>query len=145
MKYALDTNVLARSIESDHPQNAEAIAAILALLQRAHDVYVLPQNLIEFWVISTRPRKENGLGLSPVEADAHLAKFESLFLLPADRKAVYDTWRRLVTEHEVRGKNAHDARIAAALMAHKITHLVTFNTSDFKRFTEITVLAPSNV
>lgn len=80
MKYALDTNVLARSIESDHPQNAEAIAAILALLQRAHDVYVLPQNLIEFWVISTRPRKENGLGLSPVEADAHLAKFESLFL-----------------------------------------------------------------
>ena len=145
MKYALDTNVLARSIESDHPQNAEAIAAILALLQRAHDVYVLPQNLIEFWVISTRPRKENGLGLSPVEADAHLAKFESLFLLPADHKAVYDTWRRLVTEHEVRGKNAHDARIAAALMAHKITHLVTFSTSDFKRFTEITVLAPSNV
>ena len=145
MRYALDTNVLARSIESDHPQNAESLAAITALLQRAHEVYVLPQNLIEFWVISTRPKKDNGLGLSPAEAEAYLAKFESLFLLPADHKAVYGTWRRLVTEHEVSGKNAHDARIAAALMVHKITHLVTFNTSDFKRFTEITALPPSKV
>ena len=145
MRCALDTNLLARSIEADHPQHEEAIAAITKLLKNAHEVYILPQNLIEFWVLSTRPKKDNGLGLSPFEAKGHLAKFESLLLLYADNAAVYTNWRQLVTEHEVRGKNAHDARIAAALMAHGITYLVTFNKGDFKRFSEIKALTPSEI
>ncbi len=145
MRCALDTNVLARSIQTDHPHQVVALAAIIKLLKQADEVHILPQNLVEFWVLATRPTKDNGLGLSPSEAEAHIAKFESLFPLYADNAAVYTNWRKLVTEHEVKGKNAHDARIAAALMAHGITHLVTFNKDDFKRFSEIKALSPSEI
>jgi predicted nucleic acid-binding protein len=106
---------------------------------------VLPQNLCEFWVLATRPKKENGLGLSPTEAEAHLAKFESSFLFKADNATVYSNWRQLVTQHGVSGKNAHDARIAAALITHGITHLVTFNQDHFKRFAAIKALLPTEL
>ena len=40
---------------------------------------------------------------------------------------LFPQWRALVTQHGVMGKNAHDARIAAAMKAGGITDLVTFN------------------
>ena len=43
------------------------------------------------------------------------------------------------------GKQAHDARLVAAMIAHRLTHLLTFNTDDFKRFSEITVVAPRSI
>lgn len=75
MRCALDTNVLARSIQTDHPHQVVALAAITKLLKQADEVHILPQNLVEFWVLSTRPTKDNGLGLSPSDAEAHIAKF----------------------------------------------------------------------
>ncbi|MDP5018828.1 MAG: hypothetical protein NWQ43_16260 [Dolichospermum sp.] len=39
----------------------------------------------------------------------------------------------------------HDARLAAAMVAHNITHLLTFNVDDFKRFSEIVVVDPRSV
>lgn len=38
-----------------------------------------------------------------------------------------------------------DARIAAALTVHGITHLVTFDKGDFKRFSGINALLPSEM
>jgi predicted nucleic acid-binding protein len=39
----------------------------------------------------------------------------------------------------------HDARIVAAMLSHRVTHLLTFNTADFKRYTEITTINPREV
>jgi predicted nucleic acid-binding protein len=87
----------------------------------------------------------SGLGLTPEETQAHLLKFESTFLFRADNLAVYSTWRELVTKHKVSGKNAHDARIAAALITHGISSFVTFNQKDFKRFSNIEVFTPDQI
>ncbi len=46
---------------------------------------------------------------------------------------------------EDNGKQAQDAHLVAAMLVHKVTHLLTFNDSDFKRFTEITVVNPQNI
>jgi hypothetical protein len=43
------------------------------------------------------------------------------------------------------GKQAHDTRLVAAMTVHQITHLLTFNTDDFKRFTEITAIDPRSI
>ena len=43
------------------------------------------------------------------------------------------------------GKNAHDARLVAAMRVHGVTHLLTFNDQDFARYTGITVLTPAAV
>jgi predicted nucleic acid-binding protein len=105
----------------------------------------MAQSLYEFWVVATRPREQNGLGLSAVEAQARLDEFQKLFTLKTDRPEIYAEWKQLVTQHSVMGKPAHDARIAAAMKVHGITHLLTFNVGDFKRFQQITVVSPTEV
>jgi len=40
-----------------------------------------PQNLVELWVVATRPAGENGLGMSFAEALAELARVTSFFAL----------------------------------------------------------------
>jgi predicted nucleic acid-binding protein len=145
LSYALDSNILLRSIEEDHSHYDEALDVINKLIGRGAEIFLLPQSLYEFWVVATRPKKDNGLELSAAEAEAILAKFESVFPLKHDTQAVYKEWRRLVTQHAVIGKNSHDARLAAAVGAHGITCIVTFNKDHFKRFTTITAILPSEV
>ena len=59
--------------------------------------------------------------------------------------AVLTEWRRLVGAYGVLGKSAHDARLVAAMIAHGLTHFLTFNLADFNRFAGITVLDPQIV
>jgi predicted nucleic acid-binding protein len=145
MSYALDTNILARSVEPDHPMHGPANLAIEMLASGSESICVMAQSLYEFWVVATRPREQNGLGLSAVEAQARLDEFQKLFTLKTDRPEIYAEWKQLVTQHSVMGKPAHDARIAAAMKVHGITHLLTFNVGDFKRFQQITVVSPTEV
>ena len=145
MNVAIDTSVLVRSLHHQHPQQPESKAVIETLKKRNETLCVLPQMLYEFWVVATRPTQYNGLGLSIAEAHIELARIKSLFHLFPDTPVILQEWERLIVQHSVAGKNAHDARIVAAMNAHGITHLVTFNKDHFKRFTDITVLLPSEV
>ena len=43
------------------------------------------------------------------------------------------------------GKRTHDARIIAAMLAHGITHLLTFNPSDFAGISSITIIHPQDL
>ncbi|MCA1639831.1 MAG: hypothetical protein LC768_16145 [Acidobacteria bacterium] len=48
--------------------------------------------------------------------------------------------------YRVSGKTTHDARIVAAMQTHKIENLLTFNVSDFKRYSgAINIFAPQDV
>jgi hypothetical protein len=42
----------------------------------------------------------------------------------------------------VQGKQAHDARLVAAMQRHGPSHLLTFNTADFQRYTGLGLFAP---
>lgn len=95
MSYAIDTNILARSIEESHPMHQIASDAVETLLSSEEVVCILPQNLYEFWVIATRPREQNGLGMSAVEAETQCAEFERIFSLMLDVPAIYPEWRNL--------------------------------------------------
>ena len=47
--------------------------------------------------------------------------------------------------NRVKGKRTHDARIIAAMLANRITHLLTFNPSDFAGISSITIIHPQDV
>jgi predicted nucleic acid-binding protein len=146
MSYAIDTNVLGRSIEESHPMHQSASEAVATLVSSEEVVSVFPQILYEFWVIATRPREQNGLGMSATEAATQCAEFERIFSLMPDVPAIYAEWKSLVIQSEVMGKKAHDARIVAAMKVHNISHLLTFNGGDFKRFQGIiTVTKPEDL
>lgn len=145
MTYLVDTNVLLRAAQPSHPAHAAATGAVRNLLARGERLCVLPQNLIEFWAVATRPAESNGLGLGVDEAAAELDRLKSIFELLPDTPAIYPEWEILVRAHQVRGKEAHDARIAAAMLAHGVTHILTFNGSDFKRFKDVKAVDPADV
>ncbi len=65
--------------------------------------------------------------------------------LRRDERGVFERWRSLVVAHDIKGKNAHDARLVAAMQRHGLTNLLTFNKPDFARFASIQVFTPAEV
>ncbi len=145
MRYLIDTNVLLRWPRPSDPRCAVAQAAVKALEQRGCELYAAPQNFFEFRCVATRPEAVNGLGMSSTEADAELARLERLFPPVPEDLAVYWEWRRLLGEVAVSGVQVHDAHLVATMRVHGITHLLTFNAADFRRYPGITVVTPQEV
>lgn len=119
--------------------------ALAVLATRGDELRVIAQNLIEFWAVATRPITDNGLGITVAEAAQELTKLKTLFVVLPDTADILPQWEQLVAKHQVMGKQAHDARLVAAMLVHKVTHLLTFNIADFKRYSEITVVSPSSL
>jgi predicted nucleic acid-binding protein len=142
MAYCADTNILLRWIQPGTDASRQARAAVDALHINGEAVYITPQNLVEFWTVATRPAEVNGLGLSPAQADVEMANMERLFPLLPDTPAIHDEWRRMVLDNNVSGVRTHDARLAAAARIHGITHILTFNVSDFRSFGNPTPVHP---
>jgi predicted nucleic acid-binding protein len=141
----VDTNVLLRSIDVGHPAQQVALDAMIRLRQSGELLSIFPQNLIEFWAVATRPVANNGLGLSIARAEVELTTLKTLFALLPDTPDIFSEWEKIVMQNKVSGKQSHDARLVAAMSVHNLTHLLTFNASDFKRFTEITAVTPATI
>ena len=145
MKFLLDSNIILRLFQPSHPHSPIAESAILKLEQLGFSPCLVPQNIYEFWVVATRPIDKNGLGLSAGDARSTVDELLLQFPLLRDERGVFGHWISLVTLHQVIGRNAHDARLAAAMQRHSITQLLTFNVGDFKRFSPIQILDPQEI
>ncbi|MCC5641616.1 hypothetical protein LC607_01305 [Nostoc sp. CHAB 5824] len=108
-------------------------------------LYIIPQSLIEFWAVATRPINSNGLGLSTAQAVEETDKVKKIFILNLDILAIFSEWESLIFKYQVMEKKVHDARLVAAMITHKITHLLTFNIDDFKHFSAIVIVDPRSV
>lgn len=145
MKILVDTNVLVRSIQKQHPACAIARKALISLYRSEHDLYLTPQNIAEFWNVCTRPMDVNGLGLSIEITDRYANQLEQLFAILPDATEVFRTWRKIVVDHRVMGVKVHDARLVAMMKTYEIQTIVTFNVADFTRFTEIAAVHPQQL
>lgn len=74
-----------------------------------------------------------------------MESLERLFPLVPDSPAVYAQWKKIVLAAGVSGVKVHDARLAAVMLVNGLTHVLTFNTNDFKRFPGITAVNPQDV
>ena len=145
MSFAVDTNVLLRSIDDGHIAQPIAQKGLFVFRDSGETLSIFPQNLIEFWAVATRPVANNGLGLNTAEAETELINLKKLFVLLPDTPDIFPEWERIVLQFKVSGKQAHDARLVAAMRVHDVTHLLTFNTDDFKRFTTIRAVNPQSI
>lgn len=71
-RYAVDTNVLLRLSQRDHPEFGVESTAMRRLISQGIEMCFTPQNLGEFWNASTRPLERNGFGLSTQETGAQI-------------------------------------------------------------------------
>ena len=145
MSTLVDTNIVTRRAQPSHPMYQPAVDAVDLLTRQGEVLCLVPQNIYEFWVVATRPVALNGLGLSVAEAQAELATLKQIFTLVHDTPFVLTEWEQLINQYQVVGKNAHDARLIAAMKVHGIKQFLTFNTQDFVRYQGITILSPFDV
>lgn len=142
--YLVDTNVLLRSVESGHPMHATA-QALQHLTAAGAALCIAPQNLIEFWVVATRPLSANGLGLTPAQTATDVVNFKTAFRLLPDTQTIFTHWERIAATYNVQGKQAHHVRLVAVMKVHGIRQILTFNTGDFVPYIpgeNITVVDP---
>ncbi len=140
MIYIPDTNVLLRFAVRTDLQHQIVLSAIKKLRSNGDEINILPQTCVEFWNVFTRPSARNGFGFPVKEADQSLRLIEKIFPLLPDNEDVHNEWRKLVFQFGVSGVQVHDARIAAAMSVHNVTHILTFNISDFARYSSIGIV-----
>ncbi len=145
MSYLVDTNVLIHLVHQIDPLHSHAQRAYAFLRKQGETLCIVPQNLIEFWAVATRPTDVNGLGLTLNEAEQEFSLLKRLFLLKQDTPTIFAEWEKLILEYEITGKQVHDTRLVAAMLAYNLTHILTFNIKDFKRFSQITPVDPRSL
>ena len=145
MSTLLNTNILTRCAQPAHPMCQPATDALTLLRRQGEELCLVPQNFYELWVVATRPIAVNGLGMTVAQARAEFVALKQLFTVLDEKPAVFARWEQLVAQYQVMGKNAHDARLVAAMLVHGVGRLLTFNTADFQRYQGITVVSPHDV
>jgi predicted nucleic acid-binding protein len=143
--YLFDTNIWLRAVQRESPHHTLAVNALAALLARGDAIYLTAQNLIEFWSVASRPSEANGLGWTVTTVRQEIDRLLAQFPLLEEAPMIFAHWRQLVTDHQITGRRVHDARLVAVMLAHGVTHLLTFNGDDFRGFDEIVVVAPADV
>jgi predicted nucleic acid-binding protein len=144
MSVLVDTNVLLRRTQPDHPSHAVAVESVARLLATGEPVYFTHQNIAEFWNVATRPAANNGLGFSVALTLSEVGKIEQALTLLPDSPAAYAEWKRLVVAHGVLGSKVHDTKLVAVMNVHGVRKILTFNTADFTRY-EIETLHPASL
>jgi predicted nucleic acid-binding protein len=141
MIYLADTNFSLRFAIRQNPLHSVVRQAVRNLRQKGDEICIVPQTCVEFWNVATRPSKNNGFGFPTTDADFFLRLVERVFPLLPDDARVHKEWRKIVLDFGVSGVQVHDARIAAAMLVHQVTHILTFNNSDFARYSSIGITA----
>jgi predicted nucleic acid-binding protein len=144
MAFLIDTNILLRLVQPRHPQSTIARRALDVLRSRAEPLCICHQNIVEFWVVTTRPISANGLGFSTERTHWEVGSILDFFLLLPE-SPLRSEWERLVVDYKVSGKNAHDARLVAAMLIHEVESILTFNVQDFVRYREIRAFDPKGL
>jgi predicted nucleic acid-binding protein len=145
VRVLIDTNVFVRMIRTTASDADPARSAVETLSRRGDEPCVVPQVLYEFWAVATRPKAQNGLGCSVESAVVHIAEIRQISTLLRDALDLVERWQSIVVRHEAKGKQAHDARLIAAIQAHDVNHIMTFNAKDFRRYSGLSVLTPGDV
>lgn len=145
MAVLIDTNVLLRTLQPHHPHCSIAERAITHLRTYDEALCVGVQNIVELWAVATRPQTENGLGMTTSAAVKEVAAIKQFFLLLPEGRPEFPTWEKLVSTYGVAGKNVHDTRLVATMIAHGVDQILTFNIQDFSRYAEIRTIYPQSL
>lgn len=141
----VDTNILLRMTRRSDPQHKLVDAALAQLAGQGTVFHYAHQNIAELWNAMTHPRDRNGFGLTVTDAERELRAIEAGMVFLPDNEAVYRQWRKIVVQHNVSGVQVHDARVAAVMYVHGVSHILTLNVADFGRFSGLIAVHPNSV
>jgi predicted nucleic acid-binding protein len=146
--YLADSNVWLRLADPAHAMFAVADNALAVIESDLGEVFLTPQVVSEYWrVVTSQGSQRGGYGWDAARADLAVQRLEHTYTLLPDGPAVYGHWRQIVLAAGVTGASVFDARLVAVMLAHGLTHLLTFNDDDFRRYARwgITAVNPAGL
>lgn len=135
----VDTNILIFATNSASAWHAPAATVLQNLHQQGITLAVSFQVLREYLAASTRFSGQD-FALDTILANLHT--FQTQFHLLEENELVFAHLMNLVSHISVAGKQIHDANIVATMQAYGISHLLTHNVNDFKRFAGLITIVP---
>lgn len=134
MRYLLDTNILLRLVLTSDSNHDLVLRAVTRLRSQNHDLCITPQTVRELWHVITRSTNSNGAGLSAATAKSIVDELLRDFTILDDIPPIFAEWLAIVSDNAITGAACHDANHAASAKTHGIHFVLTFDTSDFNRF-----------
>jgi predicted nucleic acid-binding protein len=137
----LDTNILVYASVPESPLHLVAINAIQSYEEAGTQLWISRQVLREYLATLTRPQ----LYTQPIpilRVTAEIRFFQNRFRMAEDNSQVTQRLLSLMEEIPVGGKQVHDANIVATMLVYHIPQLLTHNTGDFSRFSQLINVLP---
>ncbi len=137
----LDTNILVYASQTQSPFHEAASQAIQGFYDARVELWISRQVLREYLATLTRPQQFIApLPIAIVIQD--LRYFQNRFQLVEDGPQVTERLLTLMEEIPIGGKQVHDANIVATMLVYGIPQLLTNNTGDFARFSQLITVLP---
>lgn len=137
----VDTNVLIHASIGASSLHQMARQNLEEYYQSAVDMWISRQVLREFIAALTRPQPFSpALPINVAVSEARLV--EARFHVADEDAQVTEGLFDLLLRIPAGGKQIHDANIVATMQANGRTHLLTENTSDFARFSQLITIVP---
>ena len=131
----IDTNVLVNSRVREAPGHQLARSSLERALQGPEPLRISRQIVREYLSVVTRPQTWP-IAITREEALLDVSRLLSGFEILEDGPRVTDSLITICREISVGGRQIHDANIVATMLAHGERRLLTFNTSDFRRYAD---------
>ena len=134
----LDTNILLHGTFEDLDNDKYIIVrdALDKLFTNGCNLFISSQILREFFAISTNAKIfQNPLTIE--EAVQKLQEFQDNFIVLYDTNSSLTILKKMLLKYKIERQKIHDANIAATIISNNLDGLFTFNTKDFKIFSEI--------
>jgi predicted nucleic acid-binding protein len=146
MRYLIDTGIWLRLFDRDDPQHAVIRDSLRLLRTSGHTLAACPQNIAEFWNVSTRPSTvRGGYGKSVDTTELRTRFIERHATILDESPAAYREWRNILMQYRIQGLAAHDARLVSVMRVAKMDAILTLNAADFHRYSDILVVTPNLV
>lgn len=137
----IDTNILVYANLALSPFHSQATERLQAMEEQEIELWISRQTLREYLAAMTRRGDLTGeIPVSSLLEDVRY--FSNRFQLAEDNFQVTERLLTLMEEIPIGGKQVHDANIVATMLVYGIPQLLTHNTGDFARFSELIAVLP---
>ena len=131
----IDTNVLVNSRIPGAPHHDAARAGLERAFRDTEPLRVSRQVIREYLAVVTRPQTWP-VAITREEALEDVSRLIRSFQVLEDGPAVTELLVELCRDIPAGGRQIHDANIVATMLARGEGRLLTFNTADFRRYSE---------
>lgn len=146
MQYLVDTGIWLRLFDRDDPEHASIRESLRLLRAGGHTLAVCPQNIAEFWNVSTRPSTaRGGYGKSVATTERRVQFIERHAVVLDESSGAYRQWRSLLAQQQIVGLAVHDSRLVSVMQVANIGHVLTLNAGDFARYPNIMAVTPKGL